>query len=44
MLIFQYRSTGDPQLVRVILAPEPCNFHRIVVKKLQERVAPFVLL
>ena len=28
--------------MRVILAPEPCNFHRI--KKLQERVAPFVLL
>ena len=36
--------------MRVILAPEPRNFHRlrkvdaIVVKKLQERVAPFVLL
>ena len=26
MLIFQYRSTGDQQFVRVILAPEPCNF------------------
>jgi len=32
MLIFQYRSTRDPQFVRVILAPEPCNFHRIVIK------------
>ena len=29
MLIFQYRSTGDPQFVRVILAPKSCNFHRI---------------
>ena len=28
MLIFLYRSTGDPRIVRVILAPEPCNFHR----------------
>ena len=42
-----YRSTGDPRIVR---APGPCNFHRItrvdviVVKKLQERAAPFVLL
>ena len=44
MVIFQYRSTGDPQFVRVILAPEPCNFHCIVVKKLQERLAPFVQL
>ena len=44
MLIFQYRSTGDPQFVRVILAPEPCNFHRIVIKKLQKREAPIVLL
>ena len=30
--------------MRVILAPEPCNFHRTVVKKLQKRVAPFILL
>ena len=44
MSIFQYRSTGDPQFVRVILAPEPCNFHCIVIKKLQKRVAPIVLL
>ena len=29
MLIFQYRSTGDPQFVRVILAPEPCNFFAV---------------
>ena len=26
MLIFLYRSTGDPQIVHVILAPEPCKF------------------
>ena len=37
MLMFQYRSTGDPRIVRVILAPQPCNFHRIRrVNKLQE--------
>ena len=36
--------------MRVILTPGPCNFHRItkvdaiVVNKLQERAAPFVLL
>ena len=50
MLTFQYRSTGDARIVRVILTPEPCHFHRIrrvdaiVVKKLQQRVAQFVLL
>ena len=27
--LFLYRSTGDPRIVRVILAPKPCNFHRI---------------
>ena len=26
MLIFLYRSTGDPRIVRVILAPEPMQF------------------
>ena len=26
MLNFQHRSSGDPQFVRVILAPKPCNF------------------
>ena len=40
----EVRSTGDPQFVRVILAPETCNFHRIVIKKLQKRVTPLVLL
>ena len=45
-----YRSTKDPRIVRAILTPGPCNFHRIrrldaiVVKKLQERAAPIVLL
>ena len=43
MLIFQCRSTRDPRFVCVILAPEACNFSRIVVKKLKERVAPLVL-
>ena len=32
-LIFQYRSTEDPRIVRVILAPKPCNFRRIAKKK-----------
>ena len=29
MLIFLYRSTEDPRIVRVILAPKRCNFRRI---------------
>ena len=29
MLIFLYRSTGDPRIVHVILAPEPCNLYHI---------------
>ena len=36
-LIFQYRSTGDPRSVRVILAPEPCNFHRIEKKRIHAK-------
>ena len=39
LLFFQQK-----QYVRVILAPDPCNFHCIVIKKLQKRVAPIVLL
>ena len=31
-LIFLYRSTEDPPIVRVILAPKPCNFRRIEKK------------
>ena len=32
-LIFLYHSTEDPRIVRVILAPRPCNFRRIEKKK-----------
>ena len=33
MLIFLYRSTEDPRIVRVILAPNPCNFRRLEKKE-----------
>ena len=39
MLIFEYRSTEDPRIVRVILTPEPRNFHRIEKKK-KKKVMP----
>ena len=31
--IFLYRSTEDPRIVRVILAPKPCNFRCIEKKR-----------
>ena len=39
-LVFLYRSTDDPRIVRVILAPKPCNFRRVEKKK---RAMPNVL-
>ena len=43
--IFSVSFHGRSTIVRVILTPGPCNFHRIKrVKKLQERAAPHVLL
>ena len=41
---FSVSFHGEAPVVCVILAPEPCNYDHIMVKKLQERVAPFVLL
>ena len=35
MEIFLYHSTVDPRIVHVILAPEPCNSHRIEKKTCQ---------
>ena len=45
ILVVENLLTRHPcAFVRVIFAPEPCNFHCIVTKKLQKRVAPIVLL